>query len=156
MTLTMPPPPTIVEVGPAHASVLAALHEQGFDVPWTVDAFVGTLATPGTIALMAQDDGGEPLGFVLIRAGGGEAEVLTILTRPQHRRAGIAQALMLSAQEKLREGQAEKLFLEVAIDNPAAHGLYKALGFTQVGRRTGYYERKNGARVDALILAYTL
>jgi ribosomal-protein-alanine N-acetyltransferase len=44
-----------------------------------------------------------------------------------------------------------RLFLEVAVDNAPAIGLYRAFGFTEEGRRRGYYQGPNGA-VDALIL----
>jgi ribosomal-protein-alanine N-acetyltransferase len=47
---------------------------------------------------------------------------------------------------------AESLFLEVAVDNAAAIGLYRAAGFTEAGRRRGYYTKTEDARVDALIM----
>ena len=44
------------------------------------------------------------------------------------------------------------IFLEVGEDNPAAIALYRAAGFGQVGRRPGYYRRKDTGRIAALIM----
>jgi ribosomal-protein-alanine N-acetyltransferase len=46
--------------------------------------------------------------------------------------------------------------LEVAADNAPALGLYKSLEFEQVGRRSGYYQRRDGTQCDALILRKSL
>ncbi|PHS79277.1 MAG: ribosomal-protein-alanine N-acetyltransferase [Rhodospirillaceae bacterium] len=146
----------IVEAGLSYANVLAELHKEGFDTPWSAAAFESSLASPGIFALIAQDKKDQPSGFVLIRAVGDEAEILTILTRPAARRSGIARALMSKACAEAIERHAQKMFLEVAIDNPNACGLYLSLGFKEVGHRKGYYERPQGPRVDAVIMALDL
>jgi ribosomal-protein-alanine N-acetyltransferase len=46
---------------------------------------------------------------------------------------------------------AEAVFLEVAEDNAAAIALYANNKFVEVGRRPGYYSRKDG-RVTALVM----
>jgi ribosomal-protein-alanine N-acetyltransferase len=51
---------------------------------------------------------------------------------------------------------ATRLFLEVADDNAAALALYARAGFSEAGRRPGYYARPDGVRQDALILALNL
>ena len=48
-------------------------------------------------------------------------------------------------------GGAEAMFLEVAADNPSARALYQANAFREVGRRPGYFSRRDGA-VTALIM----
>jgi ribosomal protein S18 acetylase RimI-like enzyme len=47
------------------------------------------------------------------------------------------------------------MHLEVAEDNAAARALYAKLGFTQAGRRAGYYVTTGGAK-DAIVLSCTL
>jgi ribosomal-protein-alanine N-acetyltransferase len=48
------------------------------------------------------------------------------------------------------------MFLEVAISNVAARALYDRLGFTEAGRRKGYYARPGSPPEDALILRSNL
>lgn len=172
----------LLEVTPAHAAthaaVLAALHGAAFpDAPWGAAAFAGALGQPGAFGFIAVhgtvrgDDGEDedPLGFVLMRAalfkdddggdsgdGGGEAEVLSIATRPDRRRRGVARTLMEAALTRARALGATRVFLEVAADNLAAQRLYASLEFAEVGRRKAYYARAQGPRADALVLALDL
>jgi len=146
----------IVSAGISYVNVLAELHTEGFDAPWSAAAFESALASPGTYALIAKDEQDEPLGFVLIRTVADEAEILTILTRPNARRSGVARGLMVEASKQASRHHVKKMFLEVAVDNPAAHGLYTDLGFKEVGRRKAYYDRGDGGRVDAVVMTLEL
>ena len=154
----------MVGLGLTHVEVLAALHAESFDEGWSAPSFDTTLRMPGAygfVAVNRTDD--EPLGFVLFRAalfgdsvsggGGGEAEVLTIATRPQARHQGVAHVLMAQGLDLAAELGVQTMFLEVAADNAAALSLYRSLGFEQTGRRKAYYARPDGLRVDALVMA---
>jgi ribosomal-protein-alanine N-acetyltransferase len=81
-----------------------------------------------------------------------EAEVLTLATRPQYRRQGLARGALSEAEGKAQASGATSVFLEVAEDNAAARALYASCGYQQVGRRPGYYTPKNAAPIAALIL----
>jgi ribosomal-protein-alanine N-acetyltransferase len=94
----------------------------------------------------------QPLGFVLLRAIAGEAEIISIGVRPEARRAGIGHRLMDTALAAAAAGGAEHLFLEVAADNWQALGLYLSYDFTEVGRRPNYYWR-NDRGIMALVLS---
>jgi len=150
----------LVGLGLTHVEVLAALHAESFDEGWSAGSFDTTLRMPGAygfVAVRREDD--EPLGFALFRvalfgAGGGEAEVLTIATRPQARGQGIARALMAQGLGLAAELGVQTMFLEVAADNAPALGLYQSLGFQQTGQRKAYYARSDGPRVDAVVMAY--
>ena len=108
----------------------------------------GPAATPPD----GQPPGEQPLGFVLLRAIAGEAEIISIGVRPEARRAGIGHRLMDAALAAAAAGGAEHLFLEVAADNWQALGLYLSYDFTEVGRRPNYYQR-NGGGIMALVLS---
>lgn len=123
----------IIEAGLAHAGVMAAVHGAAFPhEPWDEAAFVALLRQPGVMGFL--DARG---GVLLVRVAADEAEVLTIGVAA--RRAGIGRGLMTAATARARAAGAKTLFLEVAVSNEAALGLYGALGFTAVGRRLNYY-----------------
>ena len=125
--------------GPAEA--LASLHRSAFPDAWTAQAISDLLAAPGTFAFHLQD------GFILARAAGGEAEILTLAVRPVARGQGLGRALLRAAAQHARSLGASNLFLEVGIDNPSALALYAGQGFVRVGQRKAYYSVK-----DALVL----
>lgn len=122
---------------------LAALHSRAFDEAWDAASFARLLAMPGVFALLAyQED--TPSGFVLVRLGGGEAEIITIAVDPDRRHEGLGRALMNRAGAEALARGAEAMFLEVAEDNAPAAALYEKLGFAAVGRRPAYYDRSGG------------
>ncbi|MCE3288108.1 MAG: rimI [Caulobacter sp.] len=135
----------------ADPQVLAALHAQAFDSPWSVAEFSSLLDTPGTFAV-AEDQ-----GFILVRAIAGEAEIITLAVAPAARRRGLARRLIQQAVVQALALEAEALFLEVAEDNVPALGLYRGLGFEVVGRRRGYYARGGeNPPADALVMRLAL
>lgn len=127
-------------------SPLAAIHAASFSEAWDVRALAELLATPGAFAFSA------PEGFILVRAAGGEGEILTLAVLPSGRRHGVATQLVLAAAAHARQLGAEQLFLEVAVTNDAARALYARLGFAETGRRKGYYASKGAKPQDALVL----
>jgi ribosomal-protein-alanine N-acetyltransferase len=137
--------------GPAFAPLLAQLHASSFDAPWSEESLANLLASPGVLALLAQDDG-KPLGFILCRLAACEAEILTFAVPPALRRQGTGLALMQQAILELAQAGAERLFLEVGESNEAAISLYKKNGLSEVARRRNYY----GPGQDALLLSRPL
>ena len=99
---------------------------------------------------------GDASSFCLIRSVLDEAEVLTIATVAAMRRRGFARSLLQRAEARAKERGATKIFLEVAEDNEAAITLYTSSGYSQVGRRSGYYLPKDAAPIAALVLRKSL
>lgn len=136
---------------PADIARLAAVQASSFETPWSADSLAATVAGDGVQTLAAEADGGIA-GFVIVRTAAGEAEILTLAVDPAQRRRGLGAELVAAAVENARAAEAQAVFLEVALDNPAAIALYEKLGFVTAGRRPAYYPRGRGLRVDALIL----
>ena len=113
---------------------------------WDAAEFSALLNNPATFVT------GSANSFVLMRVILDEAEVLTLATRPQYRRQGLARGALSEAESKAQASGATSVFLEVAEDNAAARALYASCGYQQVGRRPGYYTPKNAAPIAALIL----
>jgi ribosomal-protein-alanine N-acetyltransferase len=150
--------PTGIPIDLAHVPLLEALHAAVFpprgERAWSADEFATLLGMEGVFGTIAVSAGSDPeaLGFVLARALMGEAEVLTIATRPDRRRRGVGGGLLDAVLVECGRREAGVLFLEVAEDNGPARSLYGGRGFILQGRRKGYY-RRAGERVDALVLS---
>ncbi len=135
------------------AEDLSRLHGRAFAGQgrgWSADEFADLLASPLTCLSAA------PHGFALSRVIADEAELLTLATDPDHRRQGVAAALLTAIEADVAARGAVRHFLEVAADNDGAYALYVRSGYVQTGRRAGYYARPEGAHVDALLMEKTL
>ncbi|HLO77524.1 MAG TPA: GNAT family N-acetyltransferase [Magnetospirillum sp.] len=134
-----------------HADLLAGMHRICFADAWDADAMASLLTMPGAAGLIAVDGGSlvpaleppGPAGFVIWRAAGGEAEILTIAVLPPWRRAGLGRALLNHALDAVALVGAECMFLEAAADNISALALYEKSGFLRVGLRKAYYGDKD-------------
>ncbi len=136
----------------------ARLHRDAFaplgERPWTRQDMAELLASPAAGGFLLQIDGADA-GIALWRATLDEAELLTIAVQADHRRRGAGRMLLDAVIERVRQRGARMLFLEVGVDNPGARSLYSQVGFTEVGRRVGYYRRHHGF-ADGLILRLLL
>lgn len=135
------------ELAALQASAFAASGERG----WTRAEFAALLTAPDTLALLLPG-----AGFVLARASGGEAEILTLAVMPAFWRHGHGAALLATAVKGLAARGVRRMVLEVAADNAAALALYTRRGFAPVGRRPAYYARRDAPAADALLLARDL
>ncbi len=153
------PPPraaaaiAIAEAGAEACALLATLHAACFDTGWSEAEFAALLAMPGAIALLAgPSPQSPPVAFLLARAGGGEAEIVTLGTAPAARRLGLARRLIEHLLALLDGRGAQTLFIEVADGNAPARALYERLGFAICGRRSRYYDRGGGRSEDAVVM----
>jgi ribosomal-protein-alanine N-acetyltransferase len=138
----------------ADADALAQVHAEAFEAPWTASDILRFAEDPGGFALADETETGMT-GFILCRVMAGEAEILTLAVRPEHRRRGVARDLV-EAAAALAGLTAGSVFLEVADDNAAGLALYAGAGFTPVGRRAGYYARSGAPAVDAIVMRRAL
>jgi ribosomal-protein-alanine N-acetyltransferase len=131
---------------------LARLHALCFTYPrpWSEPEFANLLS--GTGAFLVSD----PQGFALGRAIAGEAELLTIAVAPCARGQGLGRHLLDRFLDDARQQGSAVVFLEVASDNAPALALYRAAGFAECGRRSGYYAGPGPRKTDALVLSRVL
>jgi ribosomal-protein-alanine N-acetyltransferase len=124
---------------------LAGCHALSFAQAWSAASLRDLFAGPGVFAFTL------PPGFVLARAAGGEAEILTLAVAPPARRQGLGRALVRAAAARAAALGAKTLFLEVATDNQAGIGLYQGLGFAVAGRRKAYYGEKDAHLLKVIL-----
>lgn len=77
---------------------------------------------------------------VLRRKGSSVARLYSIAVTPAARGSGIAGKLLAAALSDARQAGCAVLRLESRLDNAPAHRLFQNHGFTQSGRKPGYYE----------------
>lgn len=131
---------------------LEALYVRAFSAHrlWSAAEFAELLASPGAILV------GDARSVLLGRVVADEAEILTLATDPQHRRQGLARGRLAAFETEAAARGAAAVFLEVAESNAGARALYAGAGYTEVGRRPGYYTEPGGAATAALVLRKTL
>jgi ribosomal-protein-alanine N-acetyltransferase len=133
------------------AELHAAIFKAPWDHPWSAQSFAEILAMPGAHGwLMIRRE--TPIGFMLVRFTLDEGEILLTGIVPEARRRGHAAELMGIVLDAARRAGIAKLFLEHAAGNEAAAALYGRFGFSRIGRRRAYYERRGGGREDAITL----
>lgn len=132
-------------------SDIARIHCASFERGWKEAEIRALMEKPGGKGFVYDCDGACG-GFVLIRIAADECEILAIAVDAAHQRKGVARKLLDHLPPYLRREKVATLFLEVAEDNFAAIALYEAAGFSEHGRRKGYYRRWHGRRIDALLL----
>jgi ribosomal-protein-alanine N-acetyltransferase len=79
----------------------------------------------------------------------GEAHISTIAVRPEWRRRGIGELLLVAMLELAVELGGDLATLEVRVSNVVAQSLYQKYGFAKVGLRPHYYSDRGE---DALIM----
>ena len=139
---------TIETMKPEHVSQIAALEKACFSLPWSERSIASELDNKLSLWLVAMD--GQTLaGYIGSQTVMGEADMMNVAVESQYRRKGIAEQLVLSLIEALKEKDATQLTLEVRASNAPAINLYEKLGFVCVGKRPNYYKNP---KEDALIL----
>ena len=127
-----------------------------FGEAWTRSQLSGILPMAGVFLILAIDSARESVvGFSLFRTVADESELLLLGVLPGEQRRGIGRLLLDDFVDRGREGQLRRVHLEVRDGNPAI-AMYRAAGFSPVGRRRNYYHATSGKRYDAITLAYEL
>jgi ribosomal protein S18 acetylase RimI-like enzyme len=104
------------------------------------------------IALVAEAQDGEPVGFALANLGGTNprtAHLTDLYVRPAARRRGVAKELLASVVAAAGEAGFEHLTLEVATGNANARAFYDRLGFREIQRVLAAEVEALAARLEA-------
>jgi|SRR6476469_8264740 ribosomal-protein-alanine N-acetyltransferase len=149
-------PPAIRPLHPEDAPAVSAIHAEGFNRAWGPEEVIPMLLDAAVTGHGIGPSRGRLQGFILSRRAADEAEILTIAVAKKDRGAGLAGRLLRAHLGRLAAQGVRTLFLEVDEDNAPARRLYDRLGFTEVGRRVGYYRRPDGTQATALVMRLPL
>ena len=127
-----------------------------FGEAWTRSQLAGILPMHGVSLMLARESkAGGAVGFALFRTVADESELLLLAVLPTHHRRGVGSRLLEDFLERARKEEVARVHLEVRDGNPAV-SMYRAAGFSPVGRRRNYYHGPDGKRFDAITLANQL
>ena len=135
---------------------LAEIHAGSFHRGWSTSELEALIAQDRVVTVVARRGSPfgsrRPVGFVMVRVAEDEAEVLTVAVAPRQRGRGLGRRLMDAVLRRLYHDRVKSVFLEVDDGNAPALGLYRTLGFREVGRRKNYYERPGAPPSTALVM----
>jgi len=135
---------------PADLDEVVALEQVCFSAPWPRRAFQSDLGhSYARYVVLRAADSPAVLGYAGFWLIIDEAHITTIAVRPDHRRRGLGELLLLHLFDLAAEVGVRFLTLEVRAGNQAAQGLYRKYGFRRRGRRRHYYADTGE---DALIM----
>ncbi len=128
---------------------MARIERDSFEASWSADEITKDVTAGGNVYVAVALADEERAGYAEIRMIAGEGQIYNIAIAPEFRREGIGEALLRHLIDKADADGCKLVTLEVRSGNEAAMGLYKKLGFREVGRRKGYYA--NGGE-DAVLM----
>ncbi|MCF7530125.1 ribosomal protein S18-alanine N-acetyltransferase [Neisseria lisongii] len=135
----------------ADCQTLAQIDARGNPSPWSAAQFQAAVESRFDSVAVCECSG-KIGGFIVWQSVCGESELHLIATSPEHRRCGIASALLAHWFQTASAQHIERLFLEVRQSNAAAQNLYRKHGFQTAGIRKNYYPLANGGREDAVLM----
>ena len=136
------------EMNASHVAQIAQLEKICFSDPWSERSVASELENKLSCWLVAMEEE-QVAGYIGSQTVCGETDMMNVAVHPDHRRKGIAEALILALIAELKTMESHCLTLEVRASNTPAIALYEKLGFSEIGRRKNYYRNP---REDALIL----
>lgn len=135
-------------MGEADLEAVASLEQQCFSDAWSKALLQDGLSSQWDTFFVAEYQGAV-CGYGALRVLAGEGEIQRIAVFPEYRRLGIGKKLMEAMVAFSCSQGAEEMTLEVRAGNVAALNLYKSYGFSEEGRRRGYYRNP---QEDAVIM----
>ena len=137
---------TIIPFEKSHIDAVIKLQEHSFSDGWSksqiLSAFDGGRYF-GFCAFLGED----LVGFIALSKGYDDCDLESIAVSREHRRKGIAELLIKSAMEKVKEFGPMAVLLEVRETNAPAIGLYEKVGFEKISVRKKYYSDGENAVV---------
>ena len=119
---------------------------------WSLSTFWSELSQRNRYYLALVDDKKEIVGFAGVAFNGPDADIQTMVIKPEFQRQGYGKKILDALLEKVKERKVNRVFLEVVSDNEPAISLYLSRKFAQIAKRSNYYP--NGS--DAVIMELDL
>lgn len=129
----------IVSMSAEHLDEIAQIERLCFPDPWSRAILAEELENACAAFLTALDADGAVIGYAGLHVMADEGYVANIAVRPEHRRQGVASALLDVFISFAKSSGLAFLTLEVRGSNAPALALYRKKNFRLAGRRRNYY-----------------
>jgi ribosomal-protein-alanine N-acetyltransferase len=108
---------------------------------YTEYTFSYLLSEPNSLSYRIVAPTGQMVAFIFVMTNreDGTGHITTIGVAPEHRRRGLANKLLVHAEDALRKRDIGVVMLEVRVSNRPAQNLYKGFGYAIVQRLNHYY-----------------
>jgi ribosomal-protein-alanine N-acetyltransferase len=133
-----------------------ALEQSVFPHPWSRANFVDSLSSGYDAWVLREADEGALAGYFLVMYAVDEAHLLDVAVSGARQGSGLGRFLLDRIAARSRAMGMESILLEVRPSNERALQVYERYGYTQIGRRKGYYPAHEGKREDAIVMRYAL
>ncbi|MCJ7595358.1 MAG: ribosomal protein S18-alanine N-acetyltransferase [Desulfobacterales bacterium] len=147
---------SIVGVNPENQPVyldrILAIETLSFPSPWSFGAFEQEVKNPIS-RLWVLTANKAVAGYICFWIFDAEIQLINVAVHPKARGRGYAEHLLNRMIESGLSKGIHQVWLEVRLSNVAAQGLYRKLGFEEVGRRPRYY---GDTDEDAIVMSLTI
>jgi [ribosomal protein S18]-alanine N-acetyltransferase len=130
--------------------VMQDAFDPAFGEAWSAAQCLSLLSIPNSQLYLARSQDAVA-GFAMTRWVLDEEELLMIGVAKARQRKQIGQFLLNHIIQQAEQEGRSKIFLEVRDGNSAEY-FYSAQGFSETGRRRGYYKGANGLVFDAITM----
>jgi ribosomal-protein-alanine N-acetyltransferase len=144
----------LVPMRPADVDAVWEMEKQVFPYPWSRANFADSIASGYDAWLLREGD--DLAGYFLVMYALDEAHLLDVAVALARQRAGLGRYLLDQIVERARAQGMESILLEVRPSNERALQVYEKYGFSEIGRRKGYYPALEGQREDAIVMRFVL
>ncbi len=117
---------------------IAAAEKRYIECAWTENQLLEAFESE-TYSFFVDEENGESRAYGFIQWIADEGDVCNIAVEEQYRHQGLASGILRVMEEKAKERNVTRLFLEVSEANAAAITLYNKNGFGELYRRANYY-----------------
>ena len=116
------------------------IDKQAFNATaWSLPTFWSELTQRNRYYLALVDENKEIMGFGGIAFNGADADIQTMVIKPEFQKKGYGKKLLDALLEKVYENKSKRVFLEVVAENKPAISLYLSRKFEQIAQRSNYY-----------------
>ena len=122
----------------SEVDLIIELYANLFCDGWNKDMFISSF-NGGRFLCLGAFNNESLVGVITLTLGLDDADIESVFTAPKYRKQGVADLLIDSALEQIKNQGLNKVLLEVRESNSPAKNLYFKHGFKEISIRKKYY-----------------